>query len=56
MKKSSMNIFVDGGDGWTPTNGWRVASKKSTWDLKPDGLFNDKDPIFDSIKKERLEI
>jgi len=56
MKKSSMNIFVDGEDGWTPTNGWRVASKKSTWDLKPDRVFNDRDPIFDSIKKERLEI
>jgi len=56
MKKSSMNIFVDGEDGWTPSKGWCMANKKTTWDLKPNEHWNARNPIFDSIKKERLEI
>lgn len=56
MKKSSMNIFVDGEDAWTPSKGWHIANDKTVWDLKPDGHWNDRHPIFDSIKKERLEI
>lgn len=56
MKKSSMNIFVDGQDNWTPSTGWSSAHKNTAWDSKPDTHWNEKDPIFDSIKKERLEI
>jgi hypothetical protein len=56
MKRSSMNMFVDGEDDWTPSKGWSMDQKNPSWDLKPDGHWNDINPIFDSIKKERLEI
>jgi len=56
MKESSMNIFVDGEDAWTPSKGWHIANDKTVWDLKPDRHWNDRHPIFDSVKRERLEI
>lgn len=56
MKESSMGIFEDDGDGWTPSSGWRKADKKSEWDMKPDRQWNVRDQIFDCVKRERLEI
>ncbi len=55
MRNSSMNIFVDGEDGWTPSKGWSM-SKKKEFDAKPDEQWSNMDPFFDSISKERLEI
>ena len=49
MKESSKNIFVDGGDSWTPSKGWHVAAKKTLWDSKPDGRWDDANPFFDAI-------
>ena len=54
MKKSSMNIFLDGEEGWTPKEGWRMTDKKKEWDSKPDGHWNEKDPFFDP-SQQRLE-
>jgi len=60
-----MNIFVEGEDGWTPSKGWKKTNtdnrnkdnKKKGWDPNPqDEYWNNCDPIFDSIKHERLEI
>eukprot|EP00531_Pseudo-nitzschia_arenysensis_P008375 CAMPEP_0116131728 /NCGR_PEP_ID=MMETSP0329-20121206/9164_1 /TAXON_ID=697910 /ORGANISM="Pseudo-nitzschia arenysensis, Strain B593" /LENGTH=230 /DNA_ID=CAMNT_0003626185 /DNA_START=154 /DNA_END=846 /DNA_ORIENTATION=+ len=51
MRNSSMNIFVDGEDGWTPAKGWSMQKKKE-WESKPDGHWDA--PIFDS--KEHSEI
>lgn len=61
MKKSSMNIFADGEDAWTPSKGWRTAPKKTPVETKPQGNWNHwdpafDDPVFDSTKQERLEI
>ena len=57
MKKSSMNIFVDGEEGWTPKLGWQMTDKKKEWDSKPqDNHWNKKDAMFDSMATERLEI
>ncbi len=57
MKKSSMNIFVDGEEGWTPKLGWHMTEKKKEWDSKPeDKHWNKKDAMFDSMATERLEI
>jgi hypothetical protein len=65
MRISSMNIFVEGEDGWTPSKGWKRTStdnknkdiKRKGWDPNPqDEYWNNCDPIFDSIKHERLEI
>lgn len=57
MKKSSMNIFVDGEEGWTPKTGWQMTEKKKEWDSKPeDDHWNKKDVMFDSMATECLEI
>lgn len=56
MQKSSKTIFVEGKNGWTPTKGWHTTNESRGWDLKPGGSWNDIDPVFDSIKKQRLEI
>ena len=56
MNKSSMNMFVDGEDDWTPGKGWSITQKSPSWDLKTDDHWDEIDPIFDSIQKERLEI
>ena len=56
MKESSMNVFQDGGNGWTPSSGWRVDDERSGWEKSPDRQWNARDPIFDFVKLERLEI
>jgi len=56
MKKSSMDIFQDGGDGWTPSRGWCIVDEKSGWNTNTDRHWNDRDPIFDVVQMERLEI
>ena len=54
MKESSQHVFVGDG-GWTPMRGWNIAPKK-TWDAEPDDRWNEGLSLFDSVKKERLEI
>ena len=65
MRESSQNFFVDNQGGWTASKGWQMQPAKKTWDncTQPntttntnDGWWNDVDPIFDSVKEERLEI
>ena len=55
MKESSQNVLVGDG-GWTPLKGWNISAPKKTWDAQPDDRWNEGLNVFDSVKKERVEI
>jgi hypothetical protein len=51
MKRSSNSFFSEG--PWSAQSGWKMSKQ---WDASPEHGWDQPSPLFDSVKRERIEI